>query len=394
MTPHFHFFPRLRPYAILGLVCAWIVGLAACAQPLAWQSSESHDIHIGLIATLTGELASSGRAMVQGAELAAKQVNQAGGLEIDRQRYTVVLNTEDDQDNVDVAVHAARKLIYQDNVQVIVGPQLSRNAIPVAKFVETVQIPMISPVSTNPETTMGKRYVFRATFIDPFQGQVMAQFAHHELGAETAAVLYDIASAYNQGIANVFRQVFEAEGGRVVAFESYTTGEKTFDAQLAVIRDRNPTVLFLPNYVHEVLLQVKQARAMGMNVTLLGADAWGNIPANQRQLVNGAFFTDLYSPDIQNPYTQAFIDQYQQRYGEEPGNAAAATYDTLNILFRAMQNQQKVDSESIRQGLATLGRYSGVTGTIEYRGTGDPIRSVIISHITDGHVHFLKQVDP
>jgi branched-chain amino acid transport system substrate-binding protein len=392
LRPRFHL--RLQPYTVWGLVCAWVIGLAACTQPLVWQRAESHEIRIGIIASLTGELATSGKAMVQGAELAAKEVNQAGGLQVDRRRYTIALKTEDDQDNVDVAINAARQLIYRDNVLVIVGPQLSRNAIPVANFVETAQIPMISPVSTNPETTRGKRYVFRATFIDPFQGQVMAQFAHKELKAETAAVLYDIASAYNQGIATVFRQVFEDEGGQVVAFESYTTGEKTFSAQMAAIRASNPDVLFLPNYSYEVSLQVQQARSIGIEATLLGADAWGAIPADQRSLLNGSFFSDLYAQDSQSPQTQAFLERYQQMYGQEPDNNAAATYDTLNILFRAMQNQQKVDSESIRQGLATLGRYEGVTGAIEYQGTGDPIRSVIISRIADGQFHFHRQVDP
>jgi branched-chain amino acid transport system substrate-binding protein len=332
--------------------------------------------------------------MIQGAELAAQEVNQAGGLEVDRQQYTIILKIEDDQDTVDAAINAARQLIYRDNVLVIVGPLLSRNAIPVANFVESAQIPMISPVSTNPETTRNKRYVFRATFIDPFQGQVMARFAHDELGAETAAVLYDIASAYNQGIANVFRQVFEAEGGRVVAFESYTTGEKTFSTQMRTIRASEPDVLFLPNYAYEVPLQVEQAQAMGIRTTLLGADAWGSLSANQRQLLDGAFFTDLYAQDTRNPKTQAFVERYHQRYGEEPDNNAAATYDTLNILFKAMQNQQKVDSESIRQGVAALGRYDGVTGAIEYQGTGDPIRSVVISQITNGELKFYKQVDP
>lgn len=394
MKPHFRSYPRIRSYAALGLVCTWFIMLVACTQPLGWQKSDHHEIRIGIIASLTGDLAAGGRAMIQGAELAAQEVNQAGGLEVDRQQYTIILKIEDDQDTVDAAINAARQLIYRDNVLVIVGPLLSRNAIPVANFVESAQIPMISPVSTNPETTRNKRYVFRATFIDPFQGQVMARFAHDELGAETAAVLYDIASAYNQGIANVFRQVFEAEGGRVVAFESYTTGEKTFSTQMRTIRASEPDVLFLPNYAYEVPLQVEQAQAMGIRTTLLGADAWGSLSANQRQLLDGAFFTDLYAQDTRNPKTQAFVERYHQRYGEEPDNNAAATYDTLNILFKAMQNQQKVDSESIRQGVAALGRYDGVTGAIEYQGTGDPIRSVVISQITNGELKFYKQVDP
>jgi branched-chain amino acid transport system substrate-binding protein len=368
---------------------------AGCTQPLRQQDqAKSSEIWIGIIASLTGDAAQTGELTVKGAELAVKEINQMGGLAVGGQRYNIVLKIEDDQDEVDVAVNAARKLIYRENVVAIVGPQYSRNAIPVAKFVENAKIPMISPVSTNPETTQGKRYVFRATFIDPFQGQVMAQFAYHDLRAETAAVLYDIASAYNQGIAQVFKQVFEAEGGSVVAFESYTTGEKQFKTQLTTIEQLNPDVLFLPNYIHEVPLQIMQARQLGIQSTLLGPDSWEGLQMDDHHFLEGAFYSTQYAPDTKNPKTQAFIQQYQQAYGEQPNGTAATTYDTMHLLFQSMQNQGKVDANSIQQGLSKLGRYEGVTGTIEYRGTGDPIRSAVILQIKDNRTVFYKQVNP
>lgn len=382
---------RMPRRAAIGLLLAGVA--IGCTQQLPPQP-QPNEIRLGLIVSLTGDGTASGQSTVRGAELAAQEINDRGGLDVGDRRYRIMLQIEDDRDEVDVAVSAARKLIYGDSVAAIIGPQLSRNAIPVAKFVESIQIPMISPVSTNPETTQGKRYVFRATFVDSVQGRVIAQFTYDELKARTAAVLYDIASPYNQGIATVFKQVFEAEGGKVVAFESYTTGEKDFRTQLKTIQQRQPDVLFLPNYSQEVVLQAKQARQIGINATLLGADAWNGIQPKDRSAVEGAFYSDQYSRDTTNPKTQAFIHQYRQVYGEDPDSVAAATYDAMYLLFKAIQSQGKIDSESIHQGLSELERYDGVTGTIEYRGTGDPLKSVVISQIKKGQPVFYQQVDP
>ena len=402
-TPHgshpwYRSWRKLRSYrrrAILGLLSAWAIVTVGCTSTL-FQPGASPDveIRIGIIATLSGESSYIGHATVQASQLAADEINQAGGLEVGNQRYPITLVIENDQDEVDTAINAARKLIYQDNVVAIVGPQYSRNAIPVANVVESAQIVMISPRSTNPETTAGKRYIFRATFIDPFQGQVMAQFAHDELQAQTAAVLYDIASPYHQGIADVFKQVFTEVGGKIVAFESYTTGASDFSEQLERIHASNADVFFLPSYKNEIVQQVSQARQVGIQATLLGADGWGSLQTSELQNLDGAFFSDQYSPDLQNPLTQQFIQNYRQAYGEDPEANAAATYDTLHLLFRAIQAQAETDADSIRQGLSDIGKYEGVTGSIEYRGTGDPVKSVVILQIKDGQSVFYTQVDP
>jgi branched-chain amino acid transport system substrate-binding protein len=285
-------------------------------------------------------------------------------------------------------------LINQENVVALVGPQYSRYAIPVARLAEQAKIPMISPRSTNPETTKGKRFVFRANFVDTLQGRVVARFAHDDLKAQQAAVLYDIASPYNQGIADVFRQVFTDHRGTVVAFESYTTGERDFTPQLAKIRDRRPDVLFLPNYANEVPLQARQARQQGITATLLGADAWGGIKESDRADLEGAYFSDQYIPETSNKITQRFIQHYQQAYGHAPKATAAATYDSLGLLFNVIQNQGTIDPESIRQGIAEFGPYQGVTGRLNYQGTGDPIVSVSILQMKGNKAVFYKAINP
>jgi branched-chain amino acid transport system substrate-binding protein len=379
---------------LLGLV--WGVGLhllGSCA-PSANNFLPTETIRIGIIDSLTGDDAESGRAIVDAATLATQEANDQGGLEVRGQKRLVELVIRDAQSKPEVAASAAQSLITQENIVAIVGPNYSRYAIPVANLAEQAQIPMISPRSTNPETTAGKRYVFRANFIDTLQGQVIARFAHSDLKAKTAAVLYDIASPYNRGIAEVFEQAFGQQGGTIVASEAYTTGEQDFTAPLQQIRNYQPDVLFLPNYENEVPTQAAQARQLGIQSTLLGADAWGGIKESDRQPLEGAYFSDHFLPGTVNEATRTFIGNYQQAYGYEPGTNAAATYDSMGLLFSVIQQQGTTDAEAIRQGLANYGPYHGVTGILDYQGTGDPIVSVTILQIKNGKPTFYKEIKP
>lgn len=385
-------------FLLIGLLLSLNFSLAGCVQSFTQTDPQTDQpiapIRIGIVDCLTGDDAESGRATVDAARLAVQEVNAAGGLDLAGQKHPVELVIKDTQSKPEEAISVAQALINQENVVAIVGPQYSRYAIPVAQLAEQSQIPMISPRSTNPETTQGKRYVFRANFIDTLQGEVVAQFAHNDLKAKQAAVLYDIASPYNQGIALVFRQIFTEQGGKVVAFESYTTGEQDFTTQLRTIRDRRPDVLFLPNYANEVPLQAQQARQLGISATLLGADAWGGIKESDRTRLEGAYFSDHYVPETTNEMTQRFIQRYRQIYGDAPNATAAATYDSLGLLFNVIQKQGKTDAESIRQSIAEFGAYQGVTGVLDYQGSGDPIVSVAILQIKASRAVFYKEIEP
>ena len=351
-------------------------------------------IKVGVIAPLTGSIPAVGQSTKNAAELAVKEINDAGGLDVGGQKTEIVLFIEDNEDKEESAVSAAQKLINQNNVVAIIGPQASRNAIPASTIAENARIPMISPWSTNPETTAGKKYVFRVAFIDPFQGRVMARFAIEELEAKEAAVLYDVASAYNKGIAEIFEQVFEEAGGQVVAFEAYTTGEEDFTTQLTAIRDSGADVLFLPNYYNEVPLQVRQAHELGVEATAIGSDSWGQLAAEDMAEMEGLFFSTHYASDIASDVAQEFINKYKEAYGEIPDDVAALTYDAFGMLFQAIESRGEADPESIRNGLATMSQYEGVTGMMEYKGTGDPVKSAVILQIRNGKFTFYKLANP
>jgi branched-chain amino acid transport system substrate-binding protein len=374
----------------------WLVSLIGLFLLAGCSPTEEtvSQVKVGVIAPLTGSIPAVGQSTKNAAELAVKEINDAGGLDVGGQKTEIVLFIEDNEDKEESAVSAAQKLINQNNVVAIIGPQASRNAIPASTIAENARIPMISPWSTNPETTAGKKYVFRVAFIDPFQGRVMARFAIEELEAKEAAVLYDVASAYNKGIAEIFEQVFEEAGGQVVTFEAYTTGEEDFTTQLTAIRDSGADVLFLPNYYNEVPLQVRQAHELGVEATAIGSDSWGQLAAEDMAEMEGLFFSTHYASDIASDVAQEFINKYKEAYGEIPDDVAALTYDAFGMLFQAIESQGEATPESIRNGLATMSQYEGVTGMMEYKGTGDPVKSAVILQIRNGKFTFYKLASP
>lgn len=366
----------------------FILLFAAC------NTAPPEKIRVGLIAPITGDLAVTGQFTVDAAKMAVDEINAAGGLMVDGRQHEIELLIEDNQDNPEVATSVAQKLINQDKVVAIIGPQASRNAIPVARVAENSGIPMITPYSTNPETTRDKKFVFRAAYTDLFQGSVLARFVFEELKLTKAAVLYDIASPYNRGVAEIFRDSFEAAGGRVVAFESYTTGEGDFRLQLQRIAASGAQILLLPNYYTEIEAQVAQAQELGLQVQYLGSDSWTSVPMDTLLKIEGTFVSSHYSIESIEPNAQSFVKNFQQRYNKLPEDTAALTYDAFGLLFDAIVRQGAFTPESIRDGLANGEGYQGVTGLIQYRGNGDPLKSVIILQVRDGKFVFYKQFNP
>ena len=379
----------LPRWAVIAAVLLFLF-TGACAK------KEAKDIRLGVNAELTGSKPAVGASCKNAAELLVAQVNQGGGLKLGDKAWKVTLFVEDNEDKAESAAAAAQKLITQNNVLAIIGPNASGNAIPAARICEDAKVIMVSPWSTNPKTTEGKKYVFRACFIDDFQGQVMAKFARDNLKAQTAAVLYDVASEYNKGIAEFFKKFFEEAGGQVVAFESYTKGDMDFSAQLTKIKATNPDVLFLPNYYNEVPLQAQQARRLGLTSAIIGSDSWGSeelLRLGGKDL-EGCFFSTHYAPDIATERAQKFIKDYEAKYGKKPDDVAALTYDAGNLLLAAIAKAGAPDRQKVRDALATIQEFEGVTGNMQFKGTGDPIKSAVILQIKDGKFTYHASVAP
>jgi len=354
------------------------------------------EIVIGVIAPLTGEIPKVGESTQNAAQMAVDEINAAGGLEVGGTQYNVRIVIEDNESRAESAVAAATKLITQDNVIAIIGPQASKQAVPTGQVANDRETPMISPWSTNPDTTFNRPWVFRVAFLDPFQGTVMASFVQEEFGAQTAAVLYDIASDYPKGLAENFRAAFEEAGGEIVAFESFTTGDTDFSAQLTNIADANPDVIFTPQYYNEVPLIVQQARGLGIEAPIVGSDSWGT-----PELIDlcgddceGLFFSTHYAADIATETAQSFIRAYEERYGELPDDVAALTYDAFQMLFDSIQRAGELDKAAIRDALAEVDRFEGVTGIMSFDEQGDPTKCAVIIRIQDGAFTYYDQACP
>ena len=356
----------------------------------------SNELKIGVSAPLTGDIAALGQSTKNAIIMAEKEINDAGGIKIGDAQKKVKFVIEDDENKPESTATVFQKLINQDKVLAIIGSQSSKCSNAGAPIAESAKIPQITPWSTNPNVTKDRQFIFRACFIDPFQGKVVAQFAKEKLQAKTAAVLYDVASDYNKGIAEVFKAEFTNAGGTIVGFETYNTKDTDFSAQLTKIKGNKPEVLFLPNYYNEVPLQIQQARKLGITAKILGSDGWDNpeLVTLGGDVMNGTYFTNHYSPDVDSPVAKDFITKYQEQFKILPDAAAALTYDAAKILFQAIEKAGKADSQAIRDAIAATKGFTGVSGVVTYENSGDPVKGAVIIRIDNGNFVYDSSVNP
>lgn len=383
---------------VLGLVVLVTVFYA----PFSWSADT---IKVGFDIELTGDIPKVGESSKYAAEMLKEQVNSAGGIKVGDKTYQLQFIYEDNEAKAESATAAALKLITQDQVLAVIGPQASKQAVPAGEICNSFKTPMISPWSTNPKTTMDRPYVFRACFLDPFQGPVAANFVTEEFGAKKAAVLYDIASDYPKGLAEYFKNAFEKlhGPGSVVAFETFTTKDRDFSAQLTNIVKSGADILFLPQYYDEVPLVVKQAQELGWKKPIMGSDSWGS--AELMNLCGGAcngyFFSTHYAAAGAKGTTKDFIDRYKAKYNYVPDDVAALTWDATRLLLQAIQNTNGLtgnldkDRDAIKDQLAKIKDFEGITGKMTFTPEGDPIKCAVVVKISDkGEFEFYKSVCP
>lgn len=386
----------LRFMTIL-LVVSFLMG--GCGQ------TATPTVKIGINAELTGDIPKVGEGTKYAAEMWLEDIKAAGGLDVGGTKYEVELVIEDNEAKGESAAKANTKLITQDEVLVIVGPQASKQAVPAGGVANDMSTPMISPWSTNPNTTLDRPWVFRTPFLDPFQGPVVANFVTEEFGFTKAAVLYDVASDYPKGLAEFFKSAWENlhGAGSVVAYESFTTKDTDFSAQLTKIRESGAEFIFTPQYYNEVALIVQQANELGWTAPILGSDSWGSseLMTLCGDACKGLFFSTHYAAAGATGATKEFIDRYQAKYGYIPDDVAALTWDSMLIVQQAIQACGKItgdleaDRKCIRDAMAQIKDFDGITGKMTFTEEGDPIKCAVIVRIDEqGQFSFYKQVCP
>lgn len=373
------------------LAAVIVVGTLSACGP----SEGPAEFRIGLLAmTDPGYLESSGRPSMEGAEMAAAEINDAGGVMIDGRPHRIRIIVEEYQGRPDAAASGARALLNRDSVHVLVGPQFSGHAIPVSVIAEGAGVPMISPMSSNPETTRGKDFVSRLAFLDDAQGTVVGRYAVDSLGAERAAVLYDESSTYSRSVAATFVESFRDAGGTVVVEETYTEDQRaTFDAQLRRIRESASDVLLLPNVTADVSLQMREARALGVDAVFLGSDHWDLRAIVRMPEGEGAYVTHQWSADVESR-GGVFAARYEERYGARPRSTAAMTYDAVKVLATAATRAGTLDGARMARSIRELRDYVGATGPISFSGSGDPSRGVALATVRGGQVESLGLIQP
>jgi branched-chain amino acid transport system substrate-binding protein len=350
-------------------------------------------IKIGYFGDLTGPTFNFGQSAQKGVLMAATEINQNGG--INGRQIDVFF--EDDKGSPEEAARLTAKLIDQDKVVAIIAGGTSGNSRAAAPKAQASHIPFISPSSTDPAVTQVGNYIFRACFVDSFQGEVMARFAVDTLKAQKAAVLYDFNSPYGRGLTQYFQNSFGKLGGKIVNEQVYTQGDADFKGQLSTIKAAEPDVIYIPGYYGDVALIAKQARLLGLTQPLLGADGWDAPELWQLggDALNGAFISTHYSIDNPAPAIQLFVEQYKQRYGNLlPDAHAALAYDAAHLLFAALTRIGSTDGDKLREALAQTKNFAGVTGVISMDADRNAVKPAVVLKLEDLKFIYQETIQP
>ena len=382
------------PKSLLAVAIVLLALVFSCGRQSGDNGSPDRStIKIGFFGDLSGPTFNFGKSAINGVLLAADEINQGGG--INHRRIDVVY--EDDKGSPEEAARLTAKLIDQDKVLAIIGGGTSANSRAAAPKAQSFQVPLIAPSSTDPAVTQTCDYIFRACFVDTFQGEVMASFAIKTLKAQKAAILYDFNSPYGRGLTEYFRVSFTNLGGRIVSEQTYAQGDADFKGQLSTIRAAEPDVIYIPGYYGDVALIAKQARMIGMKQPLLGGDGWDAPELWQLggDALNGAYISTHYSVDDPSPAIQAFVSTYKQRYGNQlPDAHAALAYDAARILFDAMVRGSVTDRAKLRDALAQTKNFPGVTGIISIDANRNAIKPAVVLKLQDLKLIYQETIQP
>lgn len=361
--------------------------------------SADDTIKIGGLLEMTGGSASFGISSKNAIDLALKKVNEKGVLGGKK----LALVVADNKSEASEATNGMQKLISQDKVVAVIGPNLSSAAIAAGTINNASKVASITPMGTNPDVTVDpktqktREYSFRTCFIDPFQGTVMANYAVKELNVKKAAILVDNTSDYAKGLSQFFKENFVKLGGAVVAEEAYLQKDTDFKATLTKIKATSPDFIYIPGYYQEVGLIVKQAREMGINVIMAGGDGWDSAKLPEiagKKALNNTMFSSLYSPDDASDLNKAFVTEYKKAYNTNPDVFAALAYDSALLVVKAIEDAKSAEPAKIAAAMAKISGFKGVSGEVTFNEQHNPIKSAVIIEHKDGVQTFKAKVNP
>ena len=363
------------------------------------KGADGDTIKVGGVLEMTGGSASFGISSKNGIDLALKKINEKGVLG-GKKLSLVVADTKSEASE---ATNAMQKVISQDKVVAVIGPNQSSAVIAAGAINNGSKVVDITPMGTNPDVTVDpktkqvKPYSFRTCFIDPFQGTVMASFASNELKVKKAAIYIDNTSDYAKGLAQFFKENFIKNGGQVVIEEAYLQKDTDFKSTLTKIKAAKPDFIYIPGYYQEVGLIVKQAREMGINVPMAGGDGWDSAKLPEiagKAALENTFFSSLYSPDDTSDLNKDFVAEYKKAYNTNPDVFAALAYDSTLLVAKAIEDAGSADPAKIAEAMAKIKGFKGVSGEVTFNEEHNPIKSAVIIEHKDGKQTFKTKVNP
>lgn len=371
--------------------------LAGCSSAGVKSKAEGN-IKVGLNYELSGNAASYGTSLSNGAELALEEINKNGGVFGKQLEPVKVDNKSDNAESANVTT----KLVTRDKVVAVLGAATTGNTKAATPAANQNKVPLISGSATSDDVTVDsngkvREYIFKTCFSDSFQGVMMSNFAYNDLSLKNAAVLTDTASDYSKGLAKSFKENYAKLGGTVTAEESYKTKDTDFKTVLTNIKSKNPDVLFVPGYYEEVGLIIRQARELGIDVPILGGDGYESPKLTElagKEALNKVYYTTAYSSQDTDPNVVKFKKAYKAKYGKEPDAFGALGYDLGYFLADGLKRAGEADREKLKNALAEAKDFKGVTGTFSMDENHNPVKSVTVIEMKNGEPTFLKKLNP
>lgn len=391
---------KMKKFACL---LAGLVLLSACSAAPGGKGAvagggnkqEGDTIKIGVNLELSGGVAAYGNAEKNGVELAVEQINADGGILGKKVKLVVKDNKSDNNEAATVAAN----LVTNDKVVAVVGPATSGAMKTVIPNMTKAKVPVITPSATDDSVTLqGKKvqdYVFRSCFQDSFQGIILAKYATENLKADKVAILADNSSDYAIGLTKAFKSEYK---GDIVFEENFTQDDKDFQAILTKLKGKDFDAIYVPGYYTQAGLIVKQARELGIDKPIIGADGFGDekmVQTAGAANVNNVFYSAHFSTQAPaNDKVQPFIDEYKKKYNEEPSAFNALAYDSVYMIKQAIEDQKSADSAAITKGLANLKDFEGVTGSITMDKNHNPEKSLVVLGLTGGKETSADTINP
>lgn len=385
-----------KKFALTLVSLASVALLAACGEVSTTGNSGSTSgteigktLKIGFNFEETGDVASYGTAEQKAAKLAVDEINKAGGVD----GKQIEVTDKDNKSELSEASTVSTNLVTQAKVNTIIGPATSGGTGAAITNAAKAAVPLVTPSGTQDDLTKGQDYLFRATFIDSFQGKILSKYVTDNLKAKKVVLYYDNSSDYAKGMAKAFQEEYK---GEIVATETFASKDTDFQAALTKFKGKDFDALVVPGYYTEAGKIVNQARGIGIDKPIVGGDGFNSeefISQATPAAATNVYYVSGYSTSgDMTAKAKKFLEAYKAKYNEEPSMFSALAYDSVYMVAEASKGAK--NSVDIKENLAKLKDFEGVTGSITMDKNHNPVKSALMIGLKDGKVDTVETVKP